>query len=133
MGRILRAIIMVWALMAMTSCSRRTHPERTRKAWAAYKVTPIPTATTHYEKSTPLTESPRIAETKLAPPAPRPEDLPKVITVNARAAHRSIDGRYYFDVDGHRYWRNKYDGKYYLFNKSMFNDPAFMPPKKNSN
>jgi hypothetical protein len=55
------------------------------------------------------------------------EPIPKVIVVNDSFAHKSVDGRLYYDVEGHRYWRNKKDGKYYLFNKSMYNDDAFKP------
>ncbi|MDP4286026.1 MAG: hypothetical protein Q8891_16555 [Bacteroidota bacterium] len=55
--------------------------------------------------------------------------FPKVITVNDNVAHKSVDGRYYYDVLGHRYWRNNKDGKYYLFNKSMYKDEAFKPQK----
>lgn len=54
--------------------------------------------------------------------------LPNVISVNDSAAHKSVDGRYYYDVMGHRYWRNNKDGKYYLFNKSMYNNPDFKKP-----
>lgn len=53
--------------------------------------------------------------------------VPHVITVSDKAAKKSVDGRLYYDVDGHRYWRNYNDGKYYLFNKAMYNDPAFKP------
>ena len=53
--------------------------------------------------------------------------LPKVITVNDSAAKKSFDGRLYYDVEGHRYWRNYNDGRYYLFNKSMYADSAFKP------
>ena len=51
--------------------------------------------------------------------------IPKVIVVNDKVARKSVDGRFYYDLQGHRYWRNNKDGKYYLFNKSMFNDEAF--------
>ncbi len=54
--------------------------------------------------------------------------VPKVIVVNDKVAKKSVDGRYYYDLEGHRYWRNNKDGKYYLFNKSMFDDPAFKSP-----
>jgi len=54
--------------------------------------------------------------------------VPKVITVNDAAAKRSLDGRYYYDLEGHRYWRNNRDGKYYLFHKSMFDNPDFKAP-----
>ncbi len=53
----------------------------------------------------------------------------KVITVDDNAAHKSVDGRLYYDVMGKRYWKNYKDGKYYLFNQSMYNDPAFKAPR----
>ena len=54
--------------------------------------------------------------------------IPKVITVNDKVASKSVDGRYYYDLEGHRYWRNNRDGKYYLFHKSMFDNPDFKAP-----
>ena len=56
---------------------------------------------------------------------------PKVITVNDQAAQKTVDGRYYYDLNGKRYFRNNRDGKYYLFNKSMYNDNDFAPVKTN--
>ena len=53
--------------------------------------------------------------------------LPKVIVVNDKAAKKSVDGRLYYELNGHRYWRNNKDGKYYLFNQSMYTDKAFKP------
>ena len=53
---------------------------------------------------------------------------PKVIAVNDSIAHKTFDGRLYYDLEGHRYWRNYKDGKYYLYNKSMSTDPAFKKP-----
>src|SRR4051812_10450185 len=52
---------------------------------------------------------------------------PKVIAVNDKVAKKSVDGRLYYDLDGHRYWKNYNDGKYYLFNQSMYFDKAFKP------
>jgi hypothetical protein len=52
---------------------------------------------------------------------------PRVISVNDKAAKKSVDGRLYYDIDRRRYWKNYNDGKYYLFNKAMYNDPAFKP------
>jgi hypothetical protein len=51
----------------------------------------------------------------------------KVITVDDRAAKKSADERLYYDLEGRRYWRNYDDGKYYLYNKNMYNNPAFKP------
>ena len=56
------------------------------------------------------------------------ETVPKVITVNDKFASKSVDGRYYYDLQGHRYWRSNKDGKYYLFNKAMLTDDAFKKP-----
>jgi hypothetical protein len=60
----------------------------------------------------------------------KPPLLPKVITVNDSAAHKSVDGRLYYDLMGRRYWRNYKDGKYYLYNKSMYGDASFRPRNK---
>ena len=54
--------------------------------------------------------------------------IPEVIVVNDNVARKSVDGRYYYDLLGHRYWRNNKDGKYYLFNKSMYTNDAFKKP-----
>lgn len=93
------------------SCSRKTHPSKT------------PTTETSSNTVRKNTESPVAAKTITKPKTKT--TLPKVIVVNDSAAHKSVDGRFYYDVMGHRYWRNNKDGKYYLFNKSMYNDPNF--------
>lgn len=64
-------------------------------------------------------------ETTVAPVKKLKTPTPKVITVNDASAKKTIDGRYYYDLEGHRYWRSNKDGKYYLYNKSMHNDDAF--------
>ncbi len=87
------------------SCSHKSHPSSSTNA------------ITNTE-----TNSKPIVKKKPAPP------LPKVISVNDNAARKSTDGRLYYDVMGHRYWKNYKNGKYYLFNKSMYNDPAFKNP-----
>ena len=56
--------------------------------------------------------------------------VPKVIVVNDQIAKRTFDGRFYYDLEGRRYWRSNKDGKYYLYNKSMYSDPAFKAQKK---
>ncbi len=63
-------------------------------------------------------------------PRPKQKDIiPNSIIVNDNAAHKSVDGRLYYDLLGNRYWKNYKDGKYYLFNKSMYSNPAFKAPK----
>jgi hypothetical protein len=64
---------------------------------------------------------------KSAVPKTAPAAAPKVILVNDNVAKKNIDGRLYYDVEGRRYWRNYNDGKYYLFNRSMYTDSAFKP------
>ena len=88
----------------LTSCSKKTHPSQ-----------PVE-----------MKAEPGMAKTEPVKAKPK-EVIPKVIIVNDRVASKSADGRYYYDLDGHRYWRNNKDGKYYLFNKSMYTDEAFKP------
>jgi len=91
-------------------CSRKTHPSKTAtdtssKAEIGNSELPVSTKTITKPKAKAV--------------------LPKVIVVNDSVAHKSVDGRLYYDVMGHRYWRNNKDGKYYLFSKSMYNNPDF--------
>jgi hypothetical protein len=88
------------------SCSKKTHPESNTTANAG------------------TVAAPRTVKKKAA--------VPKVISVNDKFAKRHVDGRYYYDLQGRRYWRNNRDGKYYLFNKSMFDDPDFKSPGNQS-
>ncbi len=91
------------------SCSKKTHPSKTSSE-------PVVKSTDTTATTKPIT--------KTKPKTP----LPQVIVVNDSAARKSVDGRLYYDMMGHRYWRNNKDGKYYLFNKSMYNNPDFNKP-----
>lgn len=106
MRRALLLAIIISIVFITGSCSRRNHPSRSKEN----------------SENTSGTESAPVVK-KASPKA----FFPKVIVVNDNAAHKSIDGRLYYDLMGHRYWRSKKDGKYYLFNKSMYTDPAFKP------
>ncbi len=55
------------------------------------------------------------------------EPIPKIISVNDANAKKTVDGRLFYDLNGHRYWRNNKDGKYYLFNKIMYDQAEFKP------
>ena len=79
----------------------------------------------HQPQTTVVTNSSTSATKKRAANLHGP--LPKTLDVSDKVATRDIDGRLYYDVEGHRYWKNYVDGKYYLFSKSMYNDPAFKP------
>jgi hypothetical protein len=120
----------------LTGCGKKTIPNKTAS------VTPIKTdktETTSKPKPKPKPETPKSDTVAVAPstpenPAPvtKPEDkpeFPKVISVNDNAASKSVDGRLFYDVLGHRYWKNYSDGKYYLFDKSMYSNPDFKPRK----
>jgi hypothetical protein len=100
-------IILFFSFLVLAStvgCSRKTHPE---------------TISTNTAK-TPAVKPAKRVTVKTA--------VPKVIVVNDKVAQKSLDGRYYYDLEGHRYWRNNRDGRYYLFNKSMFDNPDFKAP-----
>ncbi|MBS1929288.1 MAG: hypothetical protein IT254_04810 [Chitinophagaceae bacterium] len=60
----------------------------------------------------------------------KPRKVAKVIIVNDQAATKTPDGRYYYDLDGQRYWKNFRTGKYYIYRKGINADPDFIPPAK---
>lgn len=101
------------------SCSRKHIPEQT-------------TTTTPANNNVSVTKNDSVVVKKApAKPKYRQKDIiPNTITVNDAAAHKSVDGRLYYDLLGHRYWKNYKDGKYYLFNQSMYSNPAFKAPGK---
>ncbi|MDQ2719195.1 MAG: hypothetical protein M3Z26_05475 [Bacteroidota bacterium] len=109
--------ILILITFILTSCSKKSHPSQNPV------VTPIiGLSSDETKKNDSLTLAKPVI--KRAPKAL----FPKVITVNDSVAHKSVDGRYYYDVMGHRYGRNNKDGKYYLFNKSMYNNDEFKKP-----
>ena len=121
----------VVAAISIAGCARKTVPTKTAT------VTPSEKNVSH----TPMTPKP-VPEAKkadtvtVAAATEKPvekekpkSDFPKVITVTDGAASKSVDGRLFYDVLGHRYWKNYKDGKYYLFDKSMYNNPDFRPSK----
>lgn len=93
----------LYLLVSIAACSKKNHPSGN-------------------------TSSTKSAETRVEKKKTVKAAVPKVIIVNDKFAKRSADGRYYYDLDGRRYWRNNKDGKYYLFNKSMYDDEAFKAP-----
>lgn len=126
-------IFIASAAILLSSCGKKTVPTKTAT------VTPVKTikVETPAKKEIVKPEKPKadtatvvaVTEEKPAPkPADKP-DFPKVISVNDDAATKSVDGRLFYDVLGHRYWKNYNDGKYYLFDKSMYNNPDFKPKK----
>jgi hypothetical protein len=107
------------SVMMLFSCHRKTVPSHSANTTSANK-----NATVSKPKEVDS------SATKPAMPKAKPATA-KVIVVSDAAAKKTVDGRYYYDLSGKRYWRNNKDGKYYLFNKSMYNDPDFKPVQSN--
>lgn len=103
MTRLLTVTSALAVLLAISSCSRKSHPA------AANPSANKPAETAPVKRATVKTA------------------VPKVIIVNDAVAKRSVEGRYYYDLDGHRYWRNNRDGKYYLYHKGIFDNTDFDP------
>jgi hypothetical protein len=110
------AIICIAATLLITGCHKRYYPNNANNNSSTTTNSSAPAAN---KTTTTVVKKPVVKKT--------PTVMPKVITVNDSAAKKSVDGRLYYDVEGHRYWRNYDDGKYYLFNKSMFTNKAFKP------
>ena len=95
----------------LCSCSKKIHPT----------ITDTPTVTNTNTDTVAVVAKKTITKRKIKEP------VPKLISVNDAIAKKTVDGRLYYDLNGHRYWRNNKDGKYYLFNKAMYDQPEFKP------
>ena len=117
----LRFIGTVLIIFILAGCSKKVHPSQNPG------ITVISGVSTDSAKV--IAEKEVVVEKVAAPVAKKPKTVfPNSITVNDLAAKKSTDGRHYYDVQGHRYWKNYKDGKYYLYNKSMYNNPDFKNP-----
>ena len=101
-------ILILFTLLVITGCSKRHHPSKTLES-----------------TSSPVKSYDSLTTKKIA--KPKKEATPKVIVVNDNAASKSVDGRLYYDLLGHRYWKNYKDGKYYLYSQSMYSNDDFKP------
>ena len=111
-------LFVTFSISLLCSCSKKHHPGRT--------------SSETIEKNNNLSNAKTndsIITKKVAIKPKQNDIIPKVILVNDNVARKSIDGRLYYDLLGHRYWKNYKDGKYYLFNKSMYTNDAFKKPK----
>ncbi len=102
-------IIAIFIMAGLLSCSKKIHPDT-----STVRVSGVTNNDSSAAKKVVVKRKPK-------------EPIPQVISVNDLSAQKTVDGRYYYDLQGHRYWRNNKDGKYYLFNKSMYNNSAFKP------
>jgi hypothetical protein len=107
MSKLYLLIIVIISLLIF-SCSKKHHPAKTT------------------ENSGTINKTDSVTVKRVSKPKRR-EAPPKVISVNDNVARKSIDGRLYYDLLGHRYWKNYKNGRYYLFHKSMYNNDAFKP------
>jgi len=103
------ASLLIAFCLLVTSCSKKHHPQ------TDITVTDVPGS-----EKTEVKKKTIVKKTVHTP-------VPKVISVDDRGAQKSVDGRLYYDLEGHRYWKNFNDGKYYIFKQGMFDDPAFKP------
>lgn len=116
-------------IVGLYGCSKRTHPSKTAdNSIIILNKKSSDSENNSIKNSLPeKVDSVATVEKKPVENSKPKAVFPKVIAVNDSAARKSIDGRLYYDVMGHRYWKNFKDGKYYLFDKSMYNNPAFKP------
>ena len=126
MHKIYPVIVSMFLMVVIQSCSKKNVPNRTKvNTEIKGKTSPVVPVVPIIKKNDSLVAVKPITK------KPAPASVPKVIAVNDKYANKSVDGRYYYDLEGHRYWRSNKDGKYYLFNKSMQTDEAFKkPPQK---
>ncbi|MEO6818758.1 MAG: hypothetical protein ABI266_06905 [Ginsengibacter sp.] len=116
-----KLIIALLFIFTLISCSKKINPSKS----------PVVTVTTDTAKvaASSVTKEVEVVEVNTAPtPKKAKAVFPNSITVNDAAAKKSTDGRLYYDVMGHRYWKNYKDLKYYLYNKSMYKNPDFKNP-----
>lgn len=107
------------SFLILLSCSRRHTPEKTNS---------ITTTVTSEPGSVNKSDSAVVVKKRNFTPKKK-DIIPPSIVVNDKAAKKAVDGRLYYDLLGNRYWKNYKDGKYYLFNQKMYDNPAFKPPK----
>ena len=115
-------LLSAMTFLLLTSCSKKTIPTKNKQTTIDYSADSASVKTG--------TEDTKVIEVKKPPVKSVKPTYPKIITVNDAAAKKAVDGRMYYDINGRRYWKNFKDGKYYLFDKSMYNNPDFKPADK---
>jgi hypothetical protein len=113
------AVLCIAVTVFFSACSRKTIPEDPGRPTVTYN------GKTLENNNSPAAAKPVVKRTVIKRTTALP--VPKVIMVNDKVAKKNIDGRLYYDVEGHRYWRNYNDGKYYLYSRAMYSDSAFKP------
>lgn len=116
MNKGISIVILFICFVVLAGCTRKAVPPKPTEDYTS-KTNPVTTDT-----ATVVNEP---VKEKVVYRAPVKTATPKVIVVNDKAATKTVEGRYYYDLQGKRYWRNKRDGKYYLYYKGMFNNKDF--------
>lgn len=112
-------LITAITFLFLTSCSKKNVPTKSKQTSIDYSRDSTATTT--------ISEETEVVEVRKVPAKKAKPTYPKIITVNDAAAKKAVDGRMYYDIQGRRYWKNFKDGKYYLFDKSMYKNPDFKP------
>ena len=107
----------IFSLLILQACSRKTAPPP--------KPNITPTIGTTTTTTTP--DSAAIAEVKakMGYKTPVKTAVPKSIVVSDVAAKKTVNGRYYYEMECKLYWRSKKDVKYYIYYKGMFENKDF--------
>ena len=117
------SVVVIFSLLIFQACSRKTTPPPKPNITPTTGTTGTGTTGTTAKEA----DSVAIAEVKakMGYKTPVKTAVPKSIVVSDAAAKKTVDGRYYYDLEGKRYWRSKKDGKYYLYYKGMFENKDF--------
>lgn len=124
MKKLIIPFLCCFVLIAFQNCSKKVHPGAAPAEVRKVKSGDTTQVLTKIDTMA-LEKMDSIAKAKPPVRKKHKEPAPQVIVVNDKFAKKSVDGRYYYDLQGHRYWRNNKDGKYYLFNKTMLSNEDF--------
>ena len=118
-------LLTIFFVTILYSCAKKHTPEKTTVTATSTTIASSETEPVITKK----TDSAVVVKKRNFTPKKK-DIIPPSIVVNDKAAKKAVDGRLYYDLLGHRYWKNYKDGKYYLFSQKMYDDPAFKPPGK---
>lgn len=121
------ALLCIAAGILFTACSKRTVPENSGKPTVIYNGKNLENTPGNPAANNTTAPANTTVKRTVVKRTMSTASLPKVIMVNDKAAKKNINGRLYYDINGHRYWRNYDDGKYYLFSQAMYGNRAFIP------
>ena len=102
----------ILSVVLLTSCSRKTVPAETTPVAAS---TGSATTNTTAPEVMPAPNTKAVSAREYSTGKRKVSgSTPNVIVVSDAKAKSTLDGKLYYDLGGHRYWKNNKDGKYYL-------------------